>query len=690
MVLVPLVSRTLADSNSEAVALDPEDPAFENKVSEVINNATSRWLRNDEVLSVLERFQEQQPVSWPNQAASEPPGGTLYIFSRKICRKFRDDKHVWRKKNDNKTVKETHEKLKVGDRERLNCYYAHAESGNGLQRRCYWILDKDKDDVVMVHYLCTSTSRVGGGRSSLVSMQEAPSGISVKSRPQRAAAQRARLGTKAFHDEEEDVDFLHGWSGQSSRQIGVTVGSGSVVGLRMESMKGRGREGAPGEKPTLDGPLESLLNLPSIGGRDNSLDARLLERNPGLLHISEDQAFALAGVHSPTKSPQKKKGLLPQLSFGIDLGEIFSENSMNLEDMKLLSPTKSRKKLSSETSEHLLIPGFSRLDSLAEYFPGLENDTIKDGYLGASGVAFLGKANSGSLNLDRMARSDSYNMSTDLSERPSSSSGQQQDKPIKVETIRRITAPGTFEKSHFNFAQHVDGSPSSDSKTTHRRRSNPTSVMPKQSMVEKMAAAAMTSTDTNTLRRENQLQKARDAREGDEEIDKSQDDHDGGLLIEPPNVLFRMQSHIVDGVVKPSEYPAKEKGGKVKVEDANDPAADKTASLFKQMSIDRPQLPDLMLESFENPAIVEEFVDGEGGSINGGFGSEQDVLSKSVNNNSETESVHGSRDPSLSSLLDGTLSNAFKQSDPGASMSPRAADILKESLEIHRARMKRM
>jgi hypothetical protein len=215
--------------------------------------------------------------------------------------------------------------------------------------------------------------------------------------------------------------------------------------------------------------------------------------------------------------------------------------------------------------------------------------------------------------------------------------------------------------------------------------------MPKKSMVEKMEAAAIASTDTNTQRREDQLQKARDAREVNEEIDKSKDDHDGGLLIETPNVLFRMQSHLVDGVVKKSDSFAKEKGEKVKDEKTNDPGADKAASLFKQMSIDRPQLPDLMLESFENPIVVEEFVEGEGGSINGGgFGSEQDVVSKSVNNNSETESVHGSRDPSLSSLLDGNLPNAFKQSDPGASMTPKAENILKESFEIHRARMKKM
>jgi calmodulin-binding transcription activator len=40
-------------------------------------------------------------------------GGSLFLFNRKILRHFRRDGYNWRKKNDGKTVKEAHEKLKV-------------------------------------------------------------------------------------------------------------------------------------------------------------------------------------------------------------------------------------------------------------------------------------------------------------------------------------------------------------------------------------------------------------------------------------------------------------------------------------------------------------------------------------------------------------------------------------------------
>ena len=41
------------------------------------------------------------------------PGGSLFLFDRKAVRFFRKDHHNWRKKADGKTVRETHEKLKV-------------------------------------------------------------------------------------------------------------------------------------------------------------------------------------------------------------------------------------------------------------------------------------------------------------------------------------------------------------------------------------------------------------------------------------------------------------------------------------------------------------------------------------------------------------------------------------------------
>lgn len=41
-------------------------------------------------------------------------GGSLFLFDRKALRYFRKDGHNWRKKKDGKTVREAHERLKVG------------------------------------------------------------------------------------------------------------------------------------------------------------------------------------------------------------------------------------------------------------------------------------------------------------------------------------------------------------------------------------------------------------------------------------------------------------------------------------------------------------------------------------------------------------------------------------------------
>ena len=46
-----------------------------------------------------------------------PPGGSLFLFDRRAVRFFRKDGHNWRKKADGKTVRETHEKLKVGSQQ---------------------------------------------------------------------------------------------------------------------------------------------------------------------------------------------------------------------------------------------------------------------------------------------------------------------------------------------------------------------------------------------------------------------------------------------------------------------------------------------------------------------------------------------------------------------------------------------
>ncbi|XP_031486379.1 calmodulin-binding transcription activator 6 isoform X2 [Nymphaea colorata] len=69
-----------------------------------------------------------------------------------MLRNFRKDGHVWKKKNDGKTVKEAHEHLKVGDQERIHVYYAHGQEKPNFVRRCYWLLDKHLERIVLVHY----------------------------------------------------------------------------------------------------------------------------------------------------------------------------------------------------------------------------------------------------------------------------------------------------------------------------------------------------------------------------------------------------------------------------------------------------------------------------------------------------------------------------------------------------------
>ncbi|XLR66189.1 hypothetical protein S83_016861 [Arachis hypogaea] len=68
-------------------------------------------------------------------------GGSLFLFDGTVLRYFRKDGHNWRMRKHGKTVKEAHEKLKVGSVDVLHCYYAHGEKNEKFQRRSYWMLE---------------------------------------------------------------------------------------------------------------------------------------------------------------------------------------------------------------------------------------------------------------------------------------------------------------------------------------------------------------------------------------------------------------------------------------------------------------------------------------------------------------------------------------------------------------------
>ncbi|XP_048128779.1 calmodulin-binding transcription activator 2-like isoform X2 [Rhodamnia argentea] len=126
--------------------------------------AQNRWLRPAEICEILRNFQKFQIASEP---PTRPPSGSLFLFDRKVLRYFRKDGHNWRKKRDGKTVKEAHEKLKVGSVDVLHCYYAHGEENENFQRRSYWMLEQDLMHIVFVHYL-----EVKGNRTNVSGVRE--------------------------------------------------------------------------------------------------------------------------------------------------------------------------------------------------------------------------------------------------------------------------------------------------------------------------------------------------------------------------------------------------------------------------------------------------------------------------------------------------------------------------------------
>ncbi|CAN6846989.1 unnamed protein product [Brassica oleracea] len=93
------------------------------------------------------------------------------LHSFQVLRYFRKDGHNWRQKKDGETVKEAHEKLKVGSIDVLHCYYAHEEDNENFQRRCYWMLEQELMHVVFVQYLEVKSR--GSGRIEFTPTEDA-------------------------------------------------------------------------------------------------------------------------------------------------------------------------------------------------------------------------------------------------------------------------------------------------------------------------------------------------------------------------------------------------------------------------------------------------------------------------------------------------------------------------------------
>ncbi|RWW48979.1 hypothetical protein BHE74_00044910 [Ensete ventricosum] len=108
-------------------------------IEKLFEDASTRWFRPNEVHAILSNYTlfkiQPQPID-------NPTSGRVLLFDRKMLRNFRKDGHNWKKKKDGKTVQEAHEKLKIGNEDRIHVYYARSEYDPNFYRRCYWLLDK--------------------------------------------------------------------------------------------------------------------------------------------------------------------------------------------------------------------------------------------------------------------------------------------------------------------------------------------------------------------------------------------------------------------------------------------------------------------------------------------------------------------------------------------------------------------
>ncbi|KAK7359362.1 hypothetical protein VNO77_01319 [Canavalia gladiata] len=139
---------------------------YEYDINDLHQEAQARWLKPAEVMYILQNHEKYQFTQEPQQL---PTSGSLFLFNKRVLRFFRRDGHNWRKKRDGRTVGEAHERLKVGNVEALNCYYAHGEQDPNFQRRSYWMLDPTYEHIVLVHYRDTREGRLGSGAGAQLS-----------------------------------------------------------------------------------------------------------------------------------------------------------------------------------------------------------------------------------------------------------------------------------------------------------------------------------------------------------------------------------------------------------------------------------------------------------------------------------------------------------------------------------------
>jgi hypothetical protein len=101
----------------------------------ILDIASQRWFQNDELLELLQIFQNIG-FGITSSPPHRPAPGSLIFYDRTFVKRWRADGYQWK-------GSDRHVELKVDGRAVINCCYAHSAEREDLHRRSYWLLDEN-------------------------------------------------------------------------------------------------------------------------------------------------------------------------------------------------------------------------------------------------------------------------------------------------------------------------------------------------------------------------------------------------------------------------------------------------------------------------------------------------------------------------------------------------------------------
>ncbi|ESW10972.1 hypothetical protein PHAVU_009G254500 [Phaseolus vulgaris] len=309
------------------------------EVTNTMEEAKSRWLRPNEIHAMLSNHKYFKINAKPVHL---PESGTIVLFDRKMLRNFRKDGHNWKKKSDGKTVKEAHEHLKVGNEERIHVYYAHGLDNPTFVRRCYWLLDKSLEHIVLVHYRETKEIQL---QSSPVTPVNSNSNSSSVSDPAASWIPSEDLdsGTKSDYSPELNVNLTVRSYEQKLHEINTLEWDDLVVSNANTSTTSSG-----GNVPRSNNQNQSLLSgnfgnasstpsaeVPSLGNITHSVSGSngVPYGFSETINLLKNSPTSPCGVD--TLGTLVNEGLQSQDSFGMWMNNIISDKPCSMDESAL-------------------------------------------------------------------------------------------------------------------------------------------------------------------------------------------------------------------------------------------------------------------------------------------------------------------------------------------------------------------